>query len=83
MRTYIVTNVLEQKITQSNLLLFDHLHNLSLRFHLEKKTGAIANMITRAQHGLEALFWGLFLFLIPTVLEIIGTLISIFYFFKW
>ena len=70
-RSHIINLALERSVNRLSLALFDHLHMLSLRFHLERRTGAVSHLINRAQQGLEALFWGLFLFLIPTVLEII------------
>lgn len=76
-RSYLITNVLEEVVNRFSLALFDHLHALSLRFHLERHTGAISSAITRAYHGIEALFWGIFLFMIPTLLEIIFAIIVI------
>lgn len=78
-RSYLVTEILEQVTNRFSLELFDHLHTLSLRFHLERRTGAISSAITRAHHGIENLFWGLFLFMIPTIAEIIGAIIVIFF----
>ena len=50
--------------------LFKHLHSLSQRFHTEKSTGAIINAMERAQRAIPDLFWGLFLTMGPTIIEV-------------
>lgn len=70
-RSFIINLATEKSINQLSLKLFDKLHALSLRFHLERRTGAVSHVINRAQQGVEGLYWGLFLFMIPTVLEIL------------
>lgn len=70
LRSYFVGNLLEEIMSRFNLALFDHLHCLSLRFHLERRSGAVSHSIMRASQGIESLFWGLLLFMIPTIFEI-------------
>ena len=49
---------------------FEHLHNLSLRFHLDRKTGGLSRAIERGTRGLQQII-GLFAFNIaPTLFEI-------------
>ena len=64
-----VIPALERGMRTLNLRIFYHLHSLSMRFHLDKKTGAITNAIDRTQSGFDAIFWALFLFVIPTTIE--------------
>lgn len=61
--------------------LFDHLHSLPMKFHLDRKTGAITNALERAQNGFPDVFWGLFLFVIPTIVELVlaATILCYFY----
>lgn len=61
--------------------LFDHLHSLPMKFHLDRKTGAITNSLERAQQGIPDIFWGLFLFVIPAVVEIFLAGIILWYFY--
>lgn len=61
--------------------LFDHLHSLPMKFHLDRKTGAITNALERAQQGIPDVFWGLFLFIIPAVMEIFLAGIILWYFY--
>lgn len=66
---------LERGMRMLNLRIFEHLQSLSMRFHLDKKTGGITNAIDRTQSGFDAIFWALFLFIMPTMIEMM--LISI------
>lgn len=70
MREIILFRPMEHSISLLSMKIFDHLHKLSLRFHVGRKTGMITNSIERAQKALPNIIWGIFLFLIPTVLEI-------------
>ena len=48
---------------------FDHMHALSLRFHLERKTGGLTRVLERGRNGIEELSRLFILQLIPTVVE--------------
>lgn len=74
-RQIIMVTPLEKSVRLFCSKLFDHLHSLPMKFHLDRKTGAITNALERAQNGFPNIFWGLFLFVIPTIIEI--TLASI------
>lgn len=69
-RQIIMVRPLEKCIRLFCSKLFDHLHSLPMKFHLDRKTGAITNALERAQHGFPDVFWGLFLFIIPTIIEL-------------
>ena len=66
----IIFRVLERAVRRLSLDLFDHLHTLSLKFHLSIKTGAVLSAINRAQNALPELFWAMGLYVIPTVIEL-------------
>lgn len=51
------------------LKVFRHVHALSLRFHLEKKTGALTRLLERGRDSIERLSRLITLQLLPTVLE--------------
>ena len=80
-RTLIITRVLEGTIHTLGLSIFDHLHALSLRFHLDRRSGAIMSAIDRAQFGIETFFWCVFLFLVPVVIEVIMAAVLVTYLF--
>ncbi|MDQ0509981.1 ABCB family ABC transporter ATP-binding protein/permease [Ancylobacter amanitiformis] len=57
---------------------FQHMHALSLRFHLERKTGGLTRVLERAREGIETIVRMLVLHLAPTILEfamVIGVLL--------
>jgi ATP-binding cassette, subfamily B, heavy metal transporter len=54
-----------------NMKIFHHLHSLSLRVHIERKTGSLLKAIDRTESAIDSLFWRLFLFIIPTVIEMV------------
>lgn len=53
------------------LRIFDHLHVLSLNFHLERQAGAITTAIDRAQRAFPVVFWGFIFFILPTSIEVL------------
>ena len=48
---------------------FQHLHGLSLRFHLERRTGGLSRIIERGTTGIETIVRFTILIALPTVLE--------------
>lgn len=57
-------------VRKVNRDVFAHLHTLSLAFHLEKKTGALATKIARGTGGIEFIFRFMLFTIVPTILEI-------------
>ena len=49
---------------------FVHMHELSLRFHLERKTGGLTRVLERGRSGIEVIVRMVILQLIPTVVEV-------------
>ena len=56
---------------------FVHLHNLSLRFHLQRRTGGLSRVIERGKAGIETIIRLTMMVGIPTVVEFILTAISL------
>ena len=50
---------------------FEHMHRLSLRFHLEKKTGGLTRVLERGRSGIENISRMALMTLIPTIIEFI------------
>ena len=48
---------------------FEHMHRLSLRFHLERKTGGLTRVLERGREGIEELSRLVVLTLLPTIFE--------------
>ena len=51
-------------------LTFVHMHELSLRFHLERKTGGLTRVLERGRLGIEVIVRMVILQLVPTVVEV-------------
>jgi ABC-type transport system involved in Fe-S cluster assembly fused permease/ATPase subunit len=51
-------------------LTFVHMHELSLRFHLERKTGGLTRVLERGRSGIEVIVRMVILQLVPTIVEV-------------
>ncbi|MBN9580896.1 MAG: ABC transporter ATP-binding protein/permease [Afipia sp.] len=51
-------------------LTFTHMHELSLRFHLERKTGGLTRVLERGRTGIETMVRMVILQLVPTIVEL-------------
>jgi ATP-binding cassette subfamily B protein len=63
------------------LITFEHMHALSLRFHLERKTGGLTRVLERGRNAIETIVRMIILQLAPTILElalIVGVLLWMF-----
>lgn len=49
---------------------FEHLHNLDLRFHLSRQTGALNRVIDRGTRGINFILSSMVFNVVPTVLEV-------------
>src|SRR6201993_1606851 len=49
---------------------FVHMHELSLRFHLELKTGGLTRVLERGRLGIEVIVRMVILQLVPTIVEV-------------
>jgi len=49
---------------------FVHMHELSLRFHLERKTGGLTRVLERGRTGIETIVRMVILQLLPTIVEV-------------
>ncbi len=50
---------------------FNHLHGLSLRFHLARRTGAVTKVIERGTKSIDTMLYFLLFNIAPTVIELI------------
>ncbi len=48
---------------------FEHLHRLSLRFHLERKTGGLTRVLERGRNAIETIIRTSMLVAVPTIVE--------------
>ena len=62
---------------------FKHMHELSLRFHLERKTGGLTRVLERGRNAIETISRIVILQLVPTIVEFGFVNIVLFYQFDW
>ena len=62
---------------------FVHLHRLSLRFHLERKTGGLTRILERGRAAIETIVRMIMLTLLPTIVEFTLILGVFFVQFDW
>jgi ATP-binding cassette subfamily B protein len=65
------------------ILTFEHMHQLSLRFHLERKTGGLTRVLERGRNGIETIVRMVILQLAPTVIEVALLTVVLLYMFDW
>ena len=53
---------------------FRHLHQLSLRFHLERRTGAVTKVVERGTKSIDTMLYFMLFNIAPTVLELVMVL---------
>ena len=70
LRDAVFAKVTQRAIRRVALKVFEHLHSLSLRFHLEKQTGGVSRDIERGTRGISFLLNFMLFNILPTLLEI-------------
>jgi len=65
------------------LATFEHMHRLSLRFHLERKTGGLTRVLERGRTGIENISRMALMTLIPTIVEFVMIIVVCAVEFDW
>ena len=71
LRDAVFAKVAQRAIREAGLKAFRHLHGLSLRFHLDRKTGAVSRAIERGTKGIEFLLNFTLFNVLPTLFEVV------------
>lgn len=79
LRELIFAKVTEQAVRQVGLQVFNHLHALSLRFHLSRQTGGMTRDIERGTRGIQSLISFSLYSMIPTLIELVMVLGYLFF----
>jgi ABC-type transport system involved in Fe-S cluster assembly fused permease/ATPase subunit len=69
-RDGIFARVAMHAVRKLAFLTFVHMHELSLRFHLERKTGGLTRVLERGRLGIEVIVRMVILQLAPTIVEV-------------
>ena len=82
-RDGIFAKVAMHAVRQLAILTFDHMHLLSLRFHLERKTGGLTRVLERGRNAIETIVRMVLLQLAPTIVELVLIVAVLLYHFDW
>jgi ATP-binding cassette subfamily B protein len=82
-RDGIFANVAMHAVRRLAYLTFVHMHELSLRFHLERKTGGLTRILERGRAGIEVIVRMVILQLMPTIVEVAMVTAVLVYQFDW
>ncbi len=83
LRDVVFAKVTQRAMRRVSISVFQHLHALSLRFHLERKTGGITRDIERGSKAISSLVGFLLFRITPTVLEILMVAVILFVKLDW
>jgi len=70
LRDGIFVKVAQRAIRRVALQTFQHMHSLSLRFHLERQTGGLSRIVERGAKGIEFFLFFVLFNVLPTLVEI-------------
>jgi ATP-binding cassette subfamily B protein len=82
-RDVLFTKVGQHAVRELNNRTFRHLHRLSLRFHLERRTGGLSRVIERGTRGIDLILRMGIMQLVPTALELALVCAILVYYFDW
>ena len=77
LRDAIFAKVGQRAARQLSTQTFEHLHHLSLKFHLERKTGALTRVMSRGLNGVDSVLRFALFNTFPTALEIVFLCVAI------
>jgi ATP-binding cassette, subfamily B, heavy metal transporter len=83
MRDGMFAKVSMHAVRRLALLTFKHMHELSLRFHLERKTGGLTRVLERGRNAIETIVRMVILQLVPTIVEVAMIAAVLLYQFDW
>ncbi len=83
LRDALFASVGQHAVRQLSSIVFGHLHSLSLRYHLQRRTGGLTRVIERGTKGIESIVRFSILNGIPTIIEFAFMAIVIWYWFDW
>ena len=82
-RDALFASVAMNAVRRLALEVFQHLHDLSLRFHLERKTGGLTRVLERGRTAIETLVRTSMLTAAPTIVEFVLVIAAFLVTFDW
>ena len=83
LRNAVFAKVSQRAIRRLALAAFRHIHALSLRFHLERRTGGLARAVERGTAGIDFLLSFMLFNVVPTLFEILLVCAILWRLFNW
>ncbi|ETS14473.1 hypothetical protein Q649_01121 [Bartonella quintana JK 73] len=83
LRDSLFATVGQHAIRQLAYKTFVHIHGLSLRFHLERRTGGLSRVIERGTKGIESIVRFSILNTVPTILEFVLMALVFYISYEW
>ena len=83
LRNGIFERVGQEAAQRLALEVFRHLHRLSLRFHLERRTGSLTKVIERGTKSIDTMLYFLLFNIAPTFFELTAVCVIFFLKFGW
>jgi ATP-binding cassette subfamily B protein len=82
-RDAIFAKVAMNAVRRLAMRMFEHVHLLSLRFHLERRTGGLTRVLQRGRDAIETIVRMLLLQLAPTIVEVVLVAWVLLFHFDW
>jgi ATP-binding cassette, subfamily B, heavy metal transporter len=82
-RDGIFAKVAMHAVRRLALMTFEHMHALSLRFHLERKTGGLTRVLQRGRDAIETIVRLVIVQAVPTAVELALIVVVLLYQFDW
>jgi ABC-type transport system involved in Fe-S cluster assembly fused permease/ATPase subunit len=82
-RDGIFAKVAMHAVRRLAFMVFEHMHLLSLRFHLERKTGGLTRVLERGRNAIETIVRMVIMQLVPTAIELALIVAVLLYQFDW
>jgi ATP-binding cassette subfamily B protein len=83
LRNAVFERVGQEAARRLSLDVFTHIHRLSLRFHLERRTGALTRLIERGTKSIDTMLYFLLFNIVPTIIELTAVCILFARGFGW
>ena len=83
LRDVIFTRVGQRALRKIALQTFAHIHRLSMRYHITRKTGGLSRIVERGVKGVDFLLRFLIFSIGPLILELVLVGAVLFFYFDW
>ncbi|VDM43841.1 unnamed protein product [Toxocara canis] len=83
LRSYLWIPIQQYTTLQIQVELFEHLHNLSLRWHLSRKTGQVLRVMDRGTSSIDGILNYVLFTILPMIADVLIAVVFFFTMFDW